>query len=272
MAAQFGAVLSLFSAHTVSFLAPQKAGPFGVQHRLWSAFAGKAVLFCLLLLVGHGLRAQAERRGPGFQKWGVHLRAGDPGIWTVALHAQGGRRPHQGGSWQAYAQCDQGRTAQCRFLNWVVVDQETRLGSGLVWNTSGMGSVLLSVGIQNWAAQVTVPWRQPSSRPFDAHWQWSVRFSVVDRVQAIADVQWQPGSMPLLSFTARSSRWMGRVGSAGAWLSLGWSMNGKKPKVEWRLALGVLRGDIPWVGIDGGAAGTFGSNPADQWHLQWLWQ
>jgi len=49
-------------------------------------------------------------------------------------------------------------------------------------------------------------------------------------------------------------------------------MNGKKPMVEWRLALGVLRGDIPWVGIDGGAAGTFGSNPADQWHLQWLWQ
>ena len=270
--AQFGAVLSLFLAHAVLQLVPQEAGRFGIQYRLRSAFTGGAGLLCALLLAGQCLSAQEGSQTPVPMEWGVHFRAADPGIWTAAAWVQGSRSPLKGGGWQGYFQYDKGRAIQWRLQQWVVLGDDAKLGSGLAHNAHGIGSLLLSVGIQDWAAHITIPLRQPHPRPFQSTWQWSTRFPLIQRARGMADIQWHPGSLPLLSLTAVAEKWAAGAGSAGAWLSFGHPLFGQSAEVKWRLTVGVLRGDIPWTGIDLGSGSAFGSDPGQQWHLQWLWK
>jgi hypothetical protein len=272
LVAQFGAVLSLFLAHAVLQVVPQEAGRFGIQYRLRSAFVGGAGILCALFSEGQYLSAQEGLHALLPRKWGVHFRAADPGIWTVAARAQGRRAPLKGGGWQGYLQYDQGGTIQGRLQQWVVLGDDAKLGSGLARNARGIGSLLLSVGIQDWAAHITIPLRQPHPRPFQSTWQWSARFPLIQDALGMADIQWHPGSLPLLSLTAVADKWAAGAGSAGAWLSFGHALFGQSAAVKWRLTVGVLRGDIPWTGIDLGSNPAFGSDPAQQWHLQWLWQ
>ena len=152
LVAQFGAVLSLFLAHAVLQVVPQEAGRFGIQYRLRSAFVGGAGILCALFSEGQYLSAQEGLHALLPRKWGVHFRAADPGIWTVAARAQGRRAPLKGGGWQGYLQYDQGGTIQGRLQQWVVLGDDAKLGSGLARNARGIGSLLLSVGIQDWAA------------------------------------------------------------------------------------------------------------------------
>lgn len=264
-------MLSLFLAHTVPQVVPQKAGRHGAHHRLRSAFAGAAVLLWALLWEGQCLCAQEGTQVAEPRKWGVHFRAAEPGIWSIAARAQGRRHALQGGGWQGYVQCDRGGMVQARFQQWVVLDGQTTLGSGVALNTLGIASLLLSVGFQNGAAHISIPLRQPSASPFQSKWQWSAAFPIIQATRGVADLQWHPGSLPLLSLTAIAQKWTAGVGSTGVWLSFGQPVLGGSSGVEWRLTAGVLRGDIPWTGLDVGSVTARGSDPAQQWHLQWLW-
>ncbi|GEM_PF-1731423 len=271
LAAQFGAVLSLLSAHTVSGVVPQKAGLFGGKPRLRSAFTGGMGVVFMLLSGGQSMMAQPDAHSHVPGKWGIHLRAADPGIWSLAASAQGHGKRSKGGGWQAYLQCDQGRMVQGRAQHWLRLDDQTLLGSGVELNSQGIGSLLLSVGVQDWGAHITIPLLQPSPRPLNSMWQWSARFPLWQKVRGVADLQWFPGALPRISLTAMASQWTAGAGSNGAWLSFGRPIEGHDSTVEWRMTVGVLRGDIPWVGLDCGSLLAFGSDPLQFWHLRWLW-
>lgn len=267
---QFGAVLSLFLAHMVAQMVSQKAGLFGKKPRLRSAFAGGGITWLLVFSGCPNLRAQEEARDLVPQKWGLHLRAADPGVWTIALSAQGKRRIGSGGGWQVYLQCSQGGMAEGRLQRWMALDDQVYLGSGFAVNTLGIGSFLLSVGGQHGAAHISIPLRQPAARPLASSWQWSARVPLRNSTYGVADLRWRPGALPLLSLTAASLKWALGAGAAGAWLSWGHPIKGHTG-VEWRVTMGVLRGDVPWMGWDWGSVRAFGSDPAQQWHLSGLW-
>ena len=237
---------------------------------MWSAFAGGVGFLCVLLSTNQGLWAQRVPWEVEPHQWGVHFRAADPGIWTVAARFRGRMRPSNGGGWQGHAQWDQGGAVQLRLQQWVALDDQVKLGSGLGLHFGGTGSLLFSVGVQDWVAHFSIPVYQPAQRPYHTEWQWSLRLPLVRESQGMVDIQWHPGSLPLLSLTAMSNAWSWGIGSTGGWLSCAQPMFGSDRSVEWRLTLGVLRGDIPWAGVDFGSVTALGSDPAQYWHLPWM--
>jgi len=252
-------VLSLFSARPVSCWTPSEVGPIRALPGWWSASLKACWIAWCTVCLGGGLCAQLTGSPRGNPQASVSFRAAPPGAWTCAMEARGSGGRWGLSRWQAQVITHKGGPVQGLCQAAVAFDAQTSAGVGLAWDGAGVGQCLLSAGGPDWVVQVWVPLHQPVAQPFQPEWQGGVAFPLEREARGLALMRWRPGSLPRLTLLGEFKRWTCSVGASGAW----WSRRLKSSEsgVPWSLSLGLLRGNVPWFGVDWGVPYSVGSDP-----------
>ncbi|MBL6646076.1 MAG: hypothetical protein ISP55_06460 [Flavobacteriales bacterium] len=172
--------------------------------------------------------------------------------------------------WQAQVVAHRGGHMQGRCQAAVAFDTRTSAGLGLAWDGAGVGQCLLSASGTDWAVQVWMPLRQPAAQPFQPEWQGGVAFPLERSARGFAMMRWRAGSLPRLALVGEFQRWACGVGASGAWWSRQMTPS-ESGGVPWSLSLGLLRGNVPWLGVDWGVPYSVGSDPG-QGMLRWWFE
>lgn len=206
---------------------------------------------------------------PGQQAgWMASFRGAVPGIWTMGLAGS----PAMGKDWgtpRGSLLAGPGGLECLKIEIALPLGSDMQWGGGLGWRRDKVGTALLAVSKEGMAARLSIPIVQPAAQPFVPSWWFGVAVAVEEIGKLRVTVEWTPGAWPRLALRASGPTIRAGAGSDGAWV--GWTAtDGLGPSTGLSLKLGILRGDIPWGGIDFGSATDVGSDPG-QWILdQWL--
>lgn len=135
--------------------------------------------------------------------------------------------------------------------------REVGVGVGLGWKRGGIGLVAVQWVGERSGGRVVIPVWQPMAQPFAPEWQGIFVLPGWQDVGVQVAIDWIPGSAPGLRWWAHHRAMEVGLGSDGAWLA--WSAPGGRGR--WRCSIGVMRGNVPWSGVDWGVAHGLGSDP-----------
>lgn len=199
-------------------------------------------------------------------EWMGSFRAAAPGAWSLA----GAGRIGMGGPNRAGCLAMLGGAGLDRLAIDVAVplNGTTSWGGGMDWRKGGVISAVLSASRQGMAGRISVPVVQPAAHPHAPTWWFGAEVPFGSCCPGRITLQWTPGGWPRLTLMAWGKVFHCGTGSDGAWV--GWTAPTASHQPAITVHLGILRGDIPWSGLDVGDHNGLGSDP---WHWlpnQWL--
>ena len=200
-------------------------------------------------------------------EWMGSFRAASPAAWSVAGAGRIGMEgsPNRVSCLALFGFAGIERVA---FDVALPLNETISWGGGLGWRKGGVGSAILSVSGPGKAARISVPIVQPAAHPYAPSWWFGATVPFGSCCPGRITLQWTPGGLPRLTLMALGKALHCGVGSDGAWV--GWTAPTSSNEPAITLHVGILRGDIPWSGMDVGVDVRLGSDP---WHWlpnQWL--
>lgn len=178
------------------------------------------------------------------------VRMAPPGVWTAGLGI-GGRCSRDGGGscwWTSARVSGPGGAAELSACVAARLDSDRRAGLGLEWRGPGAASMVFGASQGHMGAWCAVPLLQPAALRFRPAWGWSWTGRMEDRGDGLVLVEWSGGRLPAVQLVFRHAQWECGAGSRGLWYARGNA--GRASGIRW--VVGLLRGDIPWLGLDWG--------------------
>lgn len=203
----------------------------------------------------------------GQKKASMMARIGPTGVWSAGAGACIQSENNRAwAEWRSSCTAGSAGWSQGSLMTALQVAQELKAGVGLSVARGGPVQLLIGGADGTCGWQMEVPLLQPMAQPWGLTCWGGCHVDFAGR-SGLIQGKWKPGHFPEVWLSLHTPHGECTLGTGG----LNWTwMVRDSGCFPWRVSIGVMRANLPWLGLDGGGTLGMGLDVGKWMAMQWL--